>query len=48
MIVRLYCPGAAELLVVSVNVLYAVAGFGDHDAVQRRWAGRRQTGSRFR
>lgn len=32
-IVRLYCPGAAELLVVSVNVLYVVAGFGDHDAV---------------
>lgn len=31
--VRVYCPGAAELLVVTVNVLFAVAGFVDHDAV---------------
>ena len=31
--VRVYCPGAAELLVVTVNVLFVVVGFGDHDAV---------------
>ena len=31
--VRVYCPGAAELLVVSVNALFAVAGFGEKDAV---------------
>ena len=30
---RVYCPGAAELLVVSVNALLVVAGFGDHEAV---------------
>lgn len=31
--VRAYCPGTVELLMVSVNVLFVVAGFGDHDAV---------------
>ena len=32
-IVRLYCPGVAALVAVSVKVLVVVAGLGDHDAV---------------
>jgi hypothetical protein len=32
-IVRLYCPTAAELLAVSVSVLLPVVGFGEKDAV---------------
>jgi len=39
-IVKVYCPGTAELLAVSVSVLLEVVGFGEKDAVTR-WAARR-------
>jgi len=32
-IVALYCPRVAELVAVSVTVLYPVAGFGENDAL---------------